>query len=102
MFTVKLIRGKVTKIVEASSINIFPAGTPSNKADVISKEENPSVPQATNKVREISVETQRGGQPETFFIGYEDATCIHGPVELWDCAYIENSHGATTERVCAY
>ena len=99
MFTVKLIRGKVTKIVSANSINIFPAGTPSNKNE---GEGTTQIPQATNQVREMSVETTRGGQPETFFVGYEGAVCIHGPVELWDCAYIENANGATTERVCAY
>jgi hypothetical protein len=100
MFTVKLIRGKVTKIVGANSINIFPAGKPA--ADDTVKEANQTVPEATNQVREMSVETINGGQPQTFFIGYEGAACIHGKVELWDVAYIENANGATTERVCAY
>jgi hypothetical protein len=99
MFTVKLIRGKVTKIVGANSINIFPAGAPSNKNK---GEGTTQIPEATNQVREMSVETINGGQPQTFFIGYEGASCIHGQVELWEVAYIENANGATTERVCAY
>lgn len=100
MFTVKLIRGKVAKIVAAVSINIFPAGKPATDDTV--KEANSTVPQATNQVREMSLETLRNGEPETFFVGYEGAICVHGPVELWDCAYIENASGATTERVHAY
>jgi hypothetical protein len=100
MFTVKLIKGKVTKIVAAKSISIFPSGMPSNKATVELASSNVTIPEATNQVREMSLEINN--EQQTFFVGYEGASCIHGDVALWDCAYIENANGATTEKVCAF
>jgi len=98
MFTVKLIRGNVTKLVAATTIVIYPAGKPEEA------NESPAPPVVmTNKMREISVETS-SGQKQAFYIGDDASREAAGiPVqELWDHAFIENANGATTERVYAY
>ncbi len=117
MLTVKIVRGNTTKIVEADTIKIVPVGKPANDipAEVkkIAQElgdkevhvlgaDCPTceVPPCTNAVREVILTKNKTS--ESFFVGYEGSESIADPVELWDCAYIENAHGATTERVCGY
>lgn len=98
MLTVKLMKGHVTKIVEAIEVNIYPAGKPEPVPTPIGGQPT-SLP--TNKVREVAGSTPNGGS-FAFYISDSDAECQAGVVDLWDCAYIENAHGATTERVHAY
>lgn len=87
MFTVKLMRGNTIKLVESETVHIYPAG----KA---AAENEP----CTDRVRGISVTLH--GNMQVFHVG-DDPTQIAGDVDLYDCAYIENSNGATTERVYA-
>lgn len=116
MLTVKLARGNTMKIMEAQTIKIVPVGKPkegnipaevtrivkelgANEVHVLGAEcPTCNGPQpCTNAVREIVL--TNNGRNESVFVGYEGSESIADPVELWDCAYIENAHGATTERV---
>lgn len=97
MLTVKLCKGHRMKIVEASEVEVFPCGR---------AEQSDEKPEArTNKVREISL-TRWNGSHDVFYVSDEAVTPENshaGPdEETFDCAYIENAHGATTERVHAY
>ena len=116
MLTVKLTLGYTMQIVEAQTIKVIPVGKPkqaaipaevTNIAKDLGHEElhvlgadcptcNGPQP-CTNAVREIMLTSN--GRTQSFFVGYEGAESICGPVELWECAYIENAHGATTERI---
>jgi hypothetical protein len=97
MLTVKLMKGHTMKIVEATTVNIFPAG---KCEPVPTPQGSEPMELPTCKVREISLDTYRGVK-EAYFVGNAGAECQYGPVELWDCAYIENVHGATTEKISA-
>jgi hypothetical protein len=90
MFTVKLVRNNTMRLVEAETINIYPAGLPDTEGTA----DNPAP--LTNKIRGISVTL--GGKMEVFHVG-DDPSQITGDVDLYECAYIENSNGSTTERV---
>jgi len=112
MLTVKLERGSTMKIVEAETIKIIPVGKP--VAPEVPKEVMRIAKElghdevhvlgeplpCTNAVREIIATFN--GRDQSFFVGYEGSESICGPVELWNCAYIENSQGATTEKVHGY
>lgn len=94
MLTVKLQKGHMTKIIEALEVDVYPCG----KAP--GSDENPRL--RTNAVREISVHTYGEGQ-QVFYVSEGDVDSHAGPsAEMWDVAYIENAHGATTERIRAY
>lgn len=75
--------------------SIYPAGKPEPAREEGDKGPLP----CTNKIRGITVELN--GKIQTFHIG-NDESAIMGDVDLWHCAYIENSTGATTERVYGY
>lgn len=96
MFTVKLIRTTTEgmneiRLVEAEKVDIFPAGKP---AAINSPEGLPSP--CTDKVRGIAVELK--GNIQNFYVGLDPSQAM-GDVDLYHCAYIENSNGSTTERV---
>lgn len=97
MLTVKLYRGHTTRIVEATSVEIFACGKAKGSDD------NPKL--RTNKVREISVLTHSGNH-EVFFIADDDKQLANSHAgaqsHFWMGAYIENAHGATTETVRPY
>jgi len=102
MMTVKLLRSGVTRIVEAAEVSIYSAGTPDPK--VVAPKNLP-----TGKVRAISVTLSAGGL-RLFYVSdgpVNRETCVDSIdegelTEAFDCAYIENAHGATTETVRAY
>src|SRR5437899_497128 len=97
MLTLKLYRGHVTKIVEATELNIFPCGRADGSDDDPTKR--------TNKVREIAI-TPYGGDPQVFFIADNEEALKNAYcgdlAPFWNGAYIENAHGATTETVRPY
>lgn len=96
MLTVKLCKGHSTKIIEALDVSVFPCGK-TEGSDI-----NPKL--RTNSVREIAVRTSEG-KYEAFWVGRPEnaSQCEAGPVDdLYDVAYIENAHGATTETVRPY
>ncbi|HLW51299.1 MAG TPA: hypothetical protein VKW06_00525 [Candidatus Angelobacter sp.] len=97
MLTVKLCKGHTMKIVEASEVEIFPCGRAPNSDAEPEKR--------TNSVREIAV-TRWNGSHDVFYVSdgpVNDKVAHSGvDVEYFDCAYIENAHGATTEKVHAY
>jgi len=101
MFTVKLVRQtqaaapSTIKLVEAETISIYAAGKPEPAREPGDKSPLP----CTNKVRAITIELN--GKTQTFHVG-DDESAITGDVDLYHCAYIENSNGATTERVYGY
>jgi len=94
MFTVKLLRHtnvdgpSSVKLVEGETVSVFPAGKPEKNGSEIQP--------CTNKIRGITVELH--GKVQTFYVGH-DESAIMGDVDLCQCAFIENSNGATTERV---
>ena len=102
MFTVKLQRGRDMKLVQAEEINIYLAG-PADGSDEDPSKRTPAV---------LSVETIVGAKSDCFWI----ADTKSGPdsrngarpkgfaegVIFYDCAYIENERGATTEIVRPY
>lgn len=96
MFTVKFYKGHNSKIVEAEGVNIFPAG--------VMPGEKPGV--RSNKVREVQVIGPAAAKAEVYYIG-EPGAAVEGYPDnemppLYDVAFIENSHGATTETVRPY
>lgn len=102
MFTVKLCRGHVIELVEAKKVSIFPCGRSENSDNDPTKR--------TNQVREVAVITSDGNSVVFYIADSPDhIKNSHAVPELmalstehWDCAYIENSNGATTERIHAY
>ena len=100
--TVKLLRAGVTRIVEATEVSIYSVGTPD--PSVIAPKDLP-----TAKIRAISV-TRHSGGLSLFYVSngpVNRETCTDNIseveiTEVFDCAYIENAHGATTEKVHAY
>lgn len=97
MFTVKFYKGHTSKIVEAECINIYPAGA---------TETGDKPGTRTNKVREVQIVVPAAAKADVYYVGYSDAA-IEGypdiPVPtLYDVAFIENSHGATTETIRPY
>ena len=89
MLTLKLMKGHTIKIIEATEINIYPAH----------KSEDGRM---DNKIREVAG-TRYDGNSFAFYVADEQkqdgfADCV----EFYKCAYIENAHGATTEKVHAY
>jgi hypothetical protein len=96
MLTVKLMRGDVTKVLEAQMIDIYPAGK-AQGSDV-----DPS--KRTNLVREISITGPHLNGNMVFYVSDEkDASKLDlQPADVWDIAYIENSQGKTTETIRAY
>jgi hypothetical protein len=85
MFTVKLMRNNCITLVEAEKVHVYPAGTPETTDGI-----------ATNKIRAVSVSLM--GKMEVFHVG-DDPKHFGGDVDLYECAFIENSNGSTTERV---
>lgn len=122
MFTVKLVRQNTITLVEAETVRIYPAGKPGTQREeqqcsyqhegrywkcvldeghegehkATGRPEQPCV--STNRVRGISITLF--GKMQVFHVG-DDPSQIAGDVDLYDCAFIENSEGATTERVYA-
>lgn len=80
------------RIVEAERVSIFPAGKPEPARE---GSDNRPLP-CTNKIRGITAELN--GKISTFYIGH-DQSASAWEEDLYHCAYIENSNGATTERV---
>lgn len=103
MLTVKLVKGPDIKIVEAVEVNVLNAGRP--KEPVIAP-----AGFATGAIREIHV-SKWNESHRVYYVsnGPVNAdTCLtnrvfdgEAPVEVFDHAYIENAHGATTESVYA-
>jgi hypothetical protein len=99
MFTVKLCKGRVTKLVEAAEVNIYPCG-PTAGSDL-----DPS--RRTNEIFEIAGETSEG-KSFAFYVrdlqkaAPDDNFGFAPEVDFYGCAFIENSHGATTETVRPY
>lgn len=94
MFTVKLCRGQVAKIVEAESVDIFPAGPEPNS------DQKPGL--RSSAVREISV--TNGERRTAYYIANPNKPrpeSFNKEVEFFDVAYIENSDGDTTEIIRA-
>ena len=75
MFTVKLYSGKHLKIVQTKMVDVY---------------------KERNKEAVIELVTDEA----SFFIadpmGQKD---VKNQTDIWDCAYIENERGATTQRV---
>lgn len=99
MFTVKLCKGHSIKLVEAVEVNVYPCGP------ALGSDKDPK--KRTNALREIAGITPEG----TSFAYYvcdrskpipKDNFGFADVVEFYDCAYIENARGATTETVHAY
>lgn len=97
MFTVKLVRGHVMKILEAEQVNIYPAG-PAAKGCAPDPEDR------TTDVLEVAIR-KADGCTEAFYVvgagkprpqGWADG------VDFFDIAYVENERGATTEVVRPY
>lgn len=97
MFTVKFYKGHTSKIVEAETINIFPAG----ETETGEKSGKPS-----NKVREVQIVLPAQAKADVYYVGEPNAEVLGYPLDemppIYDVAFIENSHGATTETVRAY
>lgn len=98
MFTVKFYKGHTAKIVEAETINIFAAGAQSGS------DQNPAL--RTNKVREIQIVVPAQAKADVYYVG-EPGVAVEGYAAedtpyFYDVAFIENSHGATTETVRPY
>ena len=95
MLTVKLVRGHEMKIVEAVDVTVRNAGKP--HPNVVAPANHP-----TDSIREVSVRLH-AGHTESFYVsqlGALPGSAMGGePIPTWDVAYIENAHGATTERV---
>lgn len=95
MLTVKLVRGHEMKIVEAVDVTVRNAGKPD--PNVVAPANHP-----TDSIREVSVRLHPG-HTESFYVsqlGALPGSATGGePIPTWDVAYIENAHGATTERV---
>jgi hypothetical protein len=97
MLTVKLYRGHTTRIVEATSIEVFACGRAKGSDD------KPTM--RTNKVREVSVVNDVNNKQEVFYIaddGEQLANSHAGTTHFWNGAYVENAHGATTEIIRPY
>ena len=95
MFTVKLVRGHTTKLVQAEQVDIYPAGPASGIAD------DPK--DRTTDVLELVVKS--GSHSEMFPIVDTKKTKVLGwadSVVFFDAAYIENDRGCTTEIVRPY
>lgn len=90
MLTVKLIRGHEMHIVEAVDVIVRNVGKPD--PNVIASTNHP-----TDSIREVSV-LLHAGHRESFHVSQLGALPGSG-IPTWDVAYIENAHGATTERV---
>ena len=93
MLTVKLQYGHVTKIVEASSVDVYPSGPRAKMAD----EPN----ERTNEIIELSV-GHSDRQNEVFYIGLKSKDSWWGKEQnywLYDRAYIENQAGKTIEVI---
>jgi hypothetical protein len=99
MLTVKLCKGHTTKIIEATEVNVYNCGPFAGSDADASKR--------VSDVREIAG-TSWGGKSFAFYIVDpnkkipDDYYGFAREVIFWDCAYIENAHGATTETVRAY
>jgi hypothetical protein len=100
MFTIKLCRGHVTKLVQADEIDIYPSGPAPNS------DSDPS--QRTNDIREIAI--RLGDRTEAYYITHCKGAGLVSPhiqgwddgTQFFDTAYIENDKGATTEIVRPY
>ncbi len=94
MFTVKLVKGSHTKLVQAEEVNICAAGPRNGIAkDPIDR---------TNDVREVAI---LGPRNEAFYITSPLESKPQGwalETQFFDAAYIENEAGATTEIVRPY
>jgi hypothetical protein len=97
MLTVKLMKDHTVTIIEATEVKIFPAGHAKGSGGDPKKR--------TNEVREIEVKLHSGNTVGGYYVADPHKPRPQGwaeEVEFYDCAYIENAHGATTERVHAY
>jgi len=95
MFTVKLYRGHIVRMVQADQVDIYPVGPAAGTA--------PEPKDRTNDVREVA--TILGTRTDAFFVA--DTSKGRPPgfaqeVQFFDSAFIENDHGATTEVVRPY
>ena len=101
MFTIKLCRGSVTKLVQADEVNIYPAGPKSGGIGFVGMAPEPK--DRTNDIREIA--TLLGERSAVFYITYPSEPRPKGwsdEAEFFDSAYIENDKGATTQIVRPY
>lgn len=99
MLTVKVCKGSTTKIVEATEVNVY------NSGPALGSDGDPS--KRTGDVREVAGKSW-DGKSFAFYITDpnkpipDDHYGFAREVDFWNCAYIENAHGATTETVRAY
>lgn len=97
MLTVKLCKGKTIKIIEAVEVSVFASGHAEGGDSDPTKR--------TNEVREIEIKLHSGSTVGGYYIADPRESRPKGwaeEVQFYDCAYIENAHGATTETVRAY
>ena len=95
MFTVKLVRSQEMKIVEAVGVSVYNVGKPHPTLD--SPKAIATVDYINDSIREIRVQLAEG-HTESFYVS-QLGILPGSEIPTWDMAYIENSHGATTERV---
>ena len=96
MFTIKLYREHTTRIVQADSVEVFPAGPAEKMAD------DPA--QRTNDVREIAL-VGTADNSTVFYVAKVPCWAHEPPYnrrDVYDAVYIENERGATTEVVRPY
>jgi hypothetical protein len=77
MFTVKLYSGKHLKIVQTKMVDVYKERKFDGVIEVVTDDESFFIRDLTK-----CVNTERNGQPN-----------------YWDCAYVENERGATTQRI---
>ena len=96
MFTVKLIRGHITKIVQAEQVDIYPSGPMASDCP-------PDPKDRTTDVLELALKA--GSHYAAFYVTDTSKPRPQGwadHFEFFDVAYIENERGATTEVVRPY
>lgn len=94
MLTVKLCKGKTIKIIEAVEVSVFASGHAEGSDNDPSKR--------TNEVRELEIKLHSGNTVGGYYVADPHKPRPQGwadEVQFYDCAYIENAHGATTETV---
>ena len=75
MFTVKLYQGTHLKIVQTKMVDVYKASAKNGEL--------------------FELVTDEG----SFFITAPETKRVDNTVDFWDCAYVENERGATTQRI---
>ncbi len=96
MFTLKLYRGHTVRILEVESVSLFAAGPVAKLAD--------EVKDRTNDVREIACVLPNNPNGCVFYVT-KDFKKVGAErwrfdnAQFYNYAYLENSSGATTEKI---